>query len=115
MILALLLATASPELDRCLNSGEAERGVTLAMADCLQAELRRADGRLNRAYGATMQRLPARRKVTLRTAQRAWLKRRDATCDKVTGPDKGTIQQLDYPSCLIDQTDKRTVWLRRYR
>jgi uncharacterized protein YecT (DUF1311 family) len=115
MLTALLLLAATPDLDRCLNSGEAAQGVTPAMAACYGAELKRADGRLNRAYGAAMARSSRAKKATLRTSERAWIKRRDATCNRELGPDKGTIQRLNYPSCLIKQTDARTAWLRRWR
>ena len=112
LLLAFALA-ASPALDRCLNSGEAARGVTPAMAACFADDYKRADGELNRAYGAAMQRLSKRRKATLRTSQRAWIKRRDATCAAKLGPDKGTIQQLNYPNCLAKETRARTAWIKR--
>jgi uncharacterized protein YecT (DUF1311 family) len=115
MLLFALALAASPALDRCLNRDEAAQGVTLAMARCFTDDYKRADGDLNRAYGAAMQRLSARRKATLRTSQRAWIKRRDAVCARVTGPGKGTIQQLEYPQCLARETRARTAWLKRQR
>lgn len=112
LLLALALA-ASPALNRCLNTGEAAQGVTPAMAQCYADDYKRADGELNRAYGAARQRLSTARKAELRTSQRAWIKRRDATCGKKLGPDKGTIQRLTYPQCLAEQTRLRTAWLKR--
>ncbi len=51
LILALALTLAgSPDLDRCLNTGEAAQGITPAMAACFGADHKRADGRLNRTY-----------------------------------------------------------------
>lgn len=112
LLLALTLA-ATPALDRCLNSGEAAQGVTPAMAACFADDYKVADGELNRAYGAAMQRLSTRKKAALRTSQRAWIKRRDAVCARVTGPDKGTMQRLEYPQCLAKETRTRTAWLKR--
>lgn len=115
MLSFLLLLAATPKLDRCLNSGEAANGVTLAMADCFAAEQRRADGALNRAYGAAMARSSPTRKSSLRASERKWIRDRDAACRRVLGPDRGTIQQVNYPACLARQTRLRTTWLRGWR
>ncbi|MGR6330240.1 lysozyme inhibitor LprI family protein [Sphingomonas sp. XXL09] len=115
LIVTLLLAASSPQLDRCLNSGEAARGVTPAMAACFGADYRRADARLNATYRATLRRLPPARQAALRQAQRGWIARRDAACPLQTGDGVGTIERLNHPACLTRETDRRTAWLARFR
>lgn len=116
LILALALTlAASSDLDRCLDTGDAAQGITPAMAACFAADYRRADGRLNRTYAATMKRLPSARRIALRASQRAWIKQRDAACPLDQGEGVGTIERLNLPACLTKQTDRRTAWLIRYR
>ncbi|SFN83303.1 lysozyme inhibitor LprI family protein [Sphingomonas sp. OK281] len=116
LIFALALAIAgSPELDRCLNTGDAAQGITPAMAACFGADYRRADTRLNATYSAKMKRLPVSRQAALRASQRAWIKQRDRACPIETGDGVGTIERLNHPACLTKQTDRRTTWLMRYR
>lgn len=115
MILLALALAASPQLDRCLDSGAAARGNNQAMAACFAADHKRADDRLNRAYRAALRRLPASRRAALRTSERAWIRQRDATCARTLGPDKGLIQRVNYPACLTRETDRRTAWLARQR
>lgn len=116
LILALALTLAgSSDLDRCLNTGEAAQGITPAMAACFGADYKRADGRLNRTYAATMKRLPSARRTALRMSQRAWIKQRDAACPLDQGDGVGTIERLNHPACLTKQTDRRTAWIARYR
>jgi uncharacterized protein YecT (DUF1311 family) len=114
LALAFALAT-SPELDRCLNTGDAARGETAAMAACFGADYRRADARLNAAYRATMKRLPAKRQAALRTSQRGWIRQRDGACPLDRSNGAGTIERLNHPACLTKQTDRRTTWLARFR
>ncbi|MEH3123515.1 MAG: hypothetical protein PGN16_16350 [Sphingomonas phyllosphaerae] len=48
LMIALVLALAAlDQLGRCLDTGEAARGVTSAMSACFVADYRRADARLN--------------------------------------------------------------------
>ncbi|MEH6665690.1 MAG: hypothetical protein V7678_12620, partial [Brevundimonas sp.] len=49
-----IAAARSPELTRCLESGDAANGVSAAMGRCFNAELRRQDGCLNAAYRTAM-------------------------------------------------------------
>jgi uncharacterized protein YecT (DUF1311 family) len=114
LILALALL-ASPDLDRCLATGEAAQGVTPAMAACFAADYRRADERLNAAYRVTMKRLSPARQRMLRASQRAWIGKRDAACPLDTAPGAGTIERSNHPACLTKKTEQRTAWLARYR
>lgn len=96
---------------RCLRTGDAARGVTPAMAACINAELARQDKRLNTAYARAMARLSPKAKTQLRTVQRAWIKTRDAECSaNLTG---GTIDFIERPSCHLNLTIERAVELER--
>ncbi|MCU6454083.1 lysozyme inhibitor LprI family protein [Sphingomonas sp. A2-49] len=111
---ALALAISGP-LDRCLDTGEAARGVTSAMSACFVADYRRADDRLNATYRTTMNRLPAPRRAALRQSQRAWIGTRDAACPLQQGDGVGTIEMSNHPACLAKRTRQRIVWLTHFR
>ncbi|MET0337648.1 MAG: lysozyme inhibitor LprI family protein [Caulobacter sp.] len=118
LILSLALAAQvdakaqySPALDVCLNRGDAANGVSVAMATCFNHELTRQDARLNAAYKLAMGKRSAAAQKTLRTAQRAWIKRRDAECqENLTG---GTIDMVERASCHLELTTIRAVELER--
>lgn len=101
----------SPALERCLNSGDAAKGVTVAMATCVNIELTRQDARLNRAYKAAMDRRSTAPKASLRNVQRAWIRQRDTECsENLTG---GTIDMIERASCHLSMTTIRAVELER--
>ena len=117
MLIALMLlavAVDSPEMTRCLNNGDAARGVTSAMIDCTHREWTRRDAELNDSYRKAIARSGARRAELVRM-ERAWLTRRNAACQPHLRPDQGSLGGLDYEMCMVDQTVARTVWLRRWR
>lgn len=102
-------AEKSPELERCLDSGQAAEGVTTAMAACITAELQAQDARLNAAYGQAMAGLDDAGKTRLRAEERAWIRERDAGCNaSATG---GTIDRIGIPGCLLDETIRRRLSL----
>jgi uncharacterized protein YecT (DUF1311 family) len=104
------------DYDRCQNNGDAANGVTFAMLDCMSAEYKRQDARLNQTYTMLMARLPAARKNALRISERRWLAGRDAGCRRKAKPSEGgTIWGLDMTGCQINETIARTMWLERYR
>lgn len=104
------------DYDRCLKTGDAAKGVTSAMMDCIGLEVDRQDARLNQTYKTAMARLNPAGKTRLRTAQRGWIKQRDARCrreaDAVGG---GSMSGISYSSCILDETIKRTIWLEKYK
>lgn len=103
--------TYSATYNRCLETGDAAKGVTPAMAACINAELQRQDGLLNAAYKTAMGVRTASQKQTLRAAQRDWIKRRDSACsENLTG---GTIDMIEVPGCHLSMTAVRTVELQR--
>lgn len=128
MILSLLLAAMAPQtnaevekrysaaFNTCVESGDAARGVTPAMAECIDAELDRQDARLNQAYKMVIERLPLKRKTALRTSQRKWIRTRDATCQRAyDAAGGGTASGLEKLGCLTSETIRRTIFLERYR
>jgi uncharacterized protein YecT (DUF1311 family) len=76
---------------------------------CLGAELKDSDVKINQPYRALMGKLDESAQRTLRDQQRAWLRRRDATC-------KLDRQETDRERWLhaILKDDKRTVCVMRF-
>lgn len=99
----------SPEYARCLRTGEAAKGVSVAMAACVNAEYAKQDQRLNAAYAAAMAKRSPQAREALRVEQRAWIKRRDAACEE--GLSGGAIDMVERPSCRMEMTVSRTVEL----
>jgi len=102
-------AEKSAELSRCLATGDAARGVSVAMGGCVAAELQAQDGRLNTAYRVAMDRLDEAGKARLRAGELVWMRKRDEGCaEEATG---GTIDMVDIPGCLLDETISRRLVL----
>ncbi|WP_165356477.1 lysozyme inhibitor LprI family protein [Sphingosinicella sp. BN140058] len=102
-------AEYSPALDACLRSGDAARGVSVAMGACMREELALQDSRLNAAYAAIMKSLDRSGRAALRAEERSWIKQRDAACNDVAVG--GTIDLVDIPNCLLDETIRRRILL----
>lgn len=97
------------EFERCLASGDAAKGVTVAMATCINLERAREDKRLNTAYAGVMGVRSEAAREALRNEQRAWIKRRDHDCEQnLTG---GTIDMLERASCHLEMTTVRAAEL----
>jgi uncharacterized protein YecT (DUF1311 family) len=82
-------------------------GVTAAMLDCIGAETKSQDQRLNKVYREVMAQLPAARKKQLQDAQRAWIKYRDANCGFYADPDGGTMATVLASDCFMSATAVR--------
>ena len=82
-------------------------GVTANMLDCMWAETKRQDARLNQAYKDVMARLSPERKKQLQEAQRAWIKYRDANCRFYADPDGGSIATVNSNDCFMSATASR--------
>ena len=114
--LALALAAAVPlvaqaqdvnltkQFKLCMDKSD---GVTQSMVECIDAEVRRQDARLNTAYKRLMADLAAARKKQLQEAQRAWLKFRDSNCDFYYDPEGGTIARVNAVTCMMNSTASR--------
>jgi uncharacterized protein YecT (DUF1311 family) len=92
----------------CIIYGETHNTAAIPQGVCDARELRVQDARLNAAYKAVIARLPSVRKADLRTDERNWILARDHKCGKLSDPDLTT-------ECKINETIKRTAYLRRYK
>lgn len=94
-----------------------ENGTSQDSAVCAHQDHVKADARLNDAYRAALNRLNADAKAALVTAQRDWIKYRDADCevqDRIF--QNGTMRDAIVESCLKELTEQRTreleqIWL----
>jgi uncharacterized protein YecT (DUF1311 family) len=99
----------SAAYNTCMKTGDAAKGVTIAMAECVNAEVRRQDQTLNAAYKSAMDKRDEAGRNALRQEERAWIKTRDAKCASMR--QGGTIDAVAVPGCLLDETIRRRVRL----
>lgn len=86
---------------------------TADMVVCADQAYQAADGDLNHVWRTMRDHLTKDEKSLLLTAQRAWLKYRDANCDFAASPFAGgTIQPVIRLACLETMTRARTEELR---
>ena len=88
----------------CLNKPDAS---TQSMVECIDAEVRIQDGKLNAAYKTAMASLPKDQQEKLRASQRAWLEFRKLDCDVFYGEQTGTIARLESNQCFLRKTAER--------
>ena len=88
----------SAEYSKCI---EQSGGTDPAMLDCMGAETKRQDKRLNDVYKKLMNELKPERKRQLQEAQRIWLKYMEANCAFYLDPDGGTAAQLAASECPV--------------
>jgi uncharacterized protein YecT (DUF1311 family) len=107
-------ARLTPDYDRCLSTGEAGQGVTVAMVACNAAEAAAQDRALNAAYRTTLAGLEPGQRAKLVQAQRAWIVYRDAKCasENQTG---GTVDSIGIGGCILRETARRTIELEAMR
>lgn len=94
----------SKAYNQCMEKSD---GVTAAMVECITAEYKQQDTRLNQAYKALAKDLSAARKKQLQEVQRAWLKFRDANCAFYDDPDGGTLARVLSNECMMTLTAQR--------
>ncbi len=82
-------------------------GVTQSMVECIDAEVKRQDVRLNKAYKAVMADLSSPRKDELQGVQRLWLKFREANCRFYADPDGGSMARVEANHCFLSVTAAR--------
>lgn len=92
----------------------ADAQTTVEMRDCAGREYKQADAELNAVYKQLMATLSDKEhQASLRSAQQAWLKYRDANCEFDAFENRGgTIYPVVYTSCLTAMTIARTKELR---
>ncbi len=93
---------------RCISCEEVEQ--QQPMNYCASLRARKADAALNRAYQALLkERLRPRQRDLLRSAQRAWLKFREAWCAySSSGVEGGSVQPMVKSTCWTETTEART-------
>lgn len=87
-----------------------------ALNACADSAFRRADAELNRTYARVLARLGAADRAKLRTAQRVWLRFRDAQCTfEAAAYDGGSMQPMVESFCLENVTRARERQVRTPR
>lgn len=82
---------------------------------CASIAYQNADRKLNQVYRQLLPRLSAARKQKLITAQQAWIKFRDSSCEfERSAYEGGSIAPMIYGFCLANVTEQRTKDLQRY-
>ena len=104
---ALAVDKYSKQYAVCMNGPQASNGVTGAMQNCGSKEIKHQDKRLNSAYKALKKSLSKTRQKELLTAQRLWIKYRDANCGFYNDPNGGTMHRLFAQECFMDATRSR--------
>lgn len=84
-------------------------GVTSDMLDCIGAETRYQDKRLNTAYRALMATGSQQEQARLRSDERAWISHRDTRCS--VDPDGGTAAEVNAQDCYLSETARRAAYL----
>lgn len=115
-LLSALVVASLPQAASAVEAGQSKQfstcmdksgGVTLNMIECIVAENKTQDARLNKAYKALSAALPPARKSQLQEAQRAWIKFRDANCSFYDDPDGGSIARVSANDCVMRATTER--------
>ena len=82
---------------------------------CAGIAYQNADRKLNQVYGQLLPKLSAARKQKLISAQQAWIKFRDSSCEfERSAFEGGSIAPMIYSNCLAAVTEQRTKDLQRY-
>ncbi len=111
---AQIEARQTPEYMRCL---EADGGYsTPGMIGCANAETERQDVRLNQTYKLALGRLSSVKKAHLRSSERKWIERLHGRCvSEAASEEGGSLANVIYANCILDETIKRTIWIEKYR
>ena len=82
---------------------------------CASIAYQNADRKLNQVYRQLLPKLSAARKQKLITAQQAWIKFRDSSCEfERSAYEGGSMAPMIYGFCLANVTEQRTKDLQRY-
>jgi uncharacterized protein YecT (DUF1311 family) len=98
-----LVAAADREMTQEYSTCLAQsNGVTLEMINCMLAETRRQDVRLNENFKKLISELGTERKKALVEAQRAWIKFRDTNCGFYADPEGGSAARMAANECILN-------------
>jgi uncharacterized protein YecT (DUF1311 family) len=82
---------------------------------CASIAYQNADRKLNQVYRQLLPKLSASRKQKLISAQQAWIKFRDSSCEfERSAYEGGSLAPMIYGFCLANVTEQRAKDLRRY-
>jgi uncharacterized protein YecT (DUF1311 family) len=117
IVLCFLIASSAAAQTEQTHDPCAGEQTTVEMRDCAGKEYKKADAELNAVYKQLMDSLSGREhQASLRSAQQAWLKYRDANCEFEAFLNRGgTIYPVVYTSCLAATTRARTKELREQK
>jgi len=104
---ALAADKYSKEYAVCMDGPQASQGATMAILNCGSKEIKHQDKRLNNAYKALKKSLSKSRQKELLTAQRLWIKYRDANCGFYNDPNGGSMHRMFAQECFMDATRSR--------
>jgi uncharacterized protein YecT (DUF1311 family) len=82
-------------------------GVTTEVIDCISAEVKLQDARLNKAYKELMPTLSDARKKELQDVQRLWIKYRDANSSFYADPEGGSMARISSNDNFLSITAAR--------
>ncbi|MDF0730234.1 lysozyme inhibitor LprI family protein [Pseudomonas entomophila] len=86
---------------------------TVAMGQCVKAETKLQDDRLNRVYKQLQGKLDGAQQKSLREVQRSWIGYRDGNCKFHVQASGGTLAGLEGSVCVMDMTRERAAELER--
>ncbi|BAY91505.1 hypothetical protein FDUTEX481_01603 [Tolypothrix sp. PCC 7601] len=115
---SLAMASTTPETSKIqlaqkLNCNNAQTQAEINQ--CAQISYQNADKKLNQVYQKLVPTLSSSSKRKLITAQQAWIKFRDASCEfERSQYEGGTIAPTIYFGCLEQTTLQRTQQLQEY-
>ncbi len=98
----------SKSYSQCLDNAG---GVTISTLNCIDAEYKKQDLRLNANYKKIMSRLSGSTKQDLLDSQRLWIKHRNATCDIYPKIANGTMFTLLSNECYLSEVKNRAEYL----
>jgi uncharacterized protein YecT (DUF1311 family) len=106
-------ARYTPPYRRCMAREDLN---TILHDQCNGQEMKRQDARLNATWMVTFKRLDPARQTALRSAERAWIVDRQKHCLlQSKEAEDGSLEAIEYSSCMVDETIRRTIWLERLR
>jgi uncharacterized protein YecT (DUF1311 family) len=104
---ALLAASETDMSKQYTTCMDKANGVNPDMIDCILAETKQQDARLNENYKRLMSKLSEERKKALLEAQRAWIRFRDANCTFWDDPAGGQSAAVTAKECILTMTADR--------
>ena len=85
------------------------------MIECIEREAKHQDVRLNKNYRALAGSIAGSRKKQLQSAQRIWIKYREANCAFYFDPDGGTLARISANECVMSMAAERAGELERLK